>query len=417
MPIFKKICFVSICAFVLGFTPYQTLGKSLLTIEQAVQEALNKNPHLKAKEANVEASKARIGQARSLDDPVLGVQFYDVPINTLDINRGMETNYSITQKLPFPSKLITKGTLAKKNYLMEQKALETEKIDILVQTEHAFHDLYLLEKSLQINQELQSVFKRFEASEEARYETGNKTSQNFLKARLELEKLQTEALLFQAKQIQTQATLNILRDRRPGEEIYLAELPREDHPLPSYETLEKEVLERHPELKMARLQKEASKANVSLMRQEAVIPDLQAGFTYNQRFGQVDAWTAEAMVNIPFVWGKNRKALKEALARRQASEEEFLNIQNEKLSMLKEAYAKLESAKQSEELYRKKVLPSAALALKSAEAAYETGKEDFLTLLDAARSFKEAKLGALEAFVDYHRAMTHLKLASGLEVL
>ncbi|OGQ05880.1 MAG: hypothetical protein A2W61_07870 [Deltaproteobacteria bacterium RIFCSPLOWO2_01_44_7] len=406
-----RFFFITVCLVILSLS--SVAWGETLTIEGAVSQALGENPQLKAKESMLDAAKARIGIARSLEDPMIGVEFYDVPINTTDIKQGMETNYSIIQKIPFPSKLITQGTVAKKMYEAEKSSYEMGRIDIIVQTEHAFHELYFLERSFKINQELQGLFRKLVASEEGRYTTGDKTSQDFLKAKVELDKLQSEAALLEAKKIQAKAMLNILRHRNPGEEINLAELPRHDHPFPSYEEFEKKVLEGHPELKAAQSSVEAQKANLSLARQQAVLPDIQARFTYAQRPNLIDAWTAEGMINIPFFWGKNRKVIKEAQAMKKVAENELLNVQNERLATIKETYARFESSKKSYDLFRGKVLSHATLALKSSEATYETGKEDFLSLIDSARGFKEAKLGTLEAFVEYHKAITHLKLAVG----
>lgn len=412
MYFFRKNFFLLLVYSLLSLS-WPLKANKLLTLSQAVREALEANPQLKSMEASVEAAKVKVGIARSLEEPMAGVEFEEVPTRTTDITQGMMTNYEISQKLPFPSKLVTQGKVAKKSYLAQKSFYAAGKINLQVETEHAFHHLYLLERTLRVNKELQGLFQKLSGSEKAKYQTGNNTSQNFLKASVELEKLKSEAELLEARRIEALTQLNILRNKDPKEEIYLAELPQHLKPVPDYDILEKRLFEKNPELAAGQFQVEASKANVSLARQEAWIPDLQAKFAYNQRYGREDAWTAGAMINIPFLWGKKRKEVKEAKAMRQAEEYAFNNLQNESLAMLKQAYAQFESVKRSHELFQQKILPNAQLALKSAEAAYQTGKDDFLSLMDAARGFKEVKLSALEAFVDYHKAASHLKMAVG----
>lgn len=388
-----------------------------LTIDEAVSQALKENRSLKAKEASVAAAKATIGIARSLDDPMAGVQFYDVPINTTDVKQGMETNYSISQTFPFPSKLILQGKVAKKSWLAEKSDYETKRLEIIVKTEHAFHELYQIEKTLRINEELQGLFAKLSASEEGKYTAGDKNSVDFLKSKIELDKLQSESALLSAKEVEARAMLNILRNRDPGEEVALAELPDFHHSSSSYEEIERQVLDKHPELKASQYNLEASKANLTLAKQNNFLPNFQTKFSYAQRFGQQDAWTAEGAVTLPFLWGKNRKMLKEARALKNRSEQEFLNVKNERLAHLRQATAEMESRQKSYDLFRSQVVPHATIAFQSAKAVYESGKSDFLSLIDSARSFKEARLGALDAFVGYHRAMTHLKEATGEENL
>lgn len=405
------ICF-AIFSALLGFG-VKTFGEEVLTIDEAVSQALQENAQLQAKEANVEAYKARVFVAKSLEDPKVGVEFYQVPMNTADVTQGMDVDYSFIQTIPFPGKLSSKKKAAENEYFSQKSSLDGRRIVLVAQTEHAFHELYWVEHSIAVNRELQSLWRKFSASEGSRYTTGDQTSRDFLKAKVELDKLQGEAALLEAKRIQAQAMLNILRHRDPSLPVRLAELPQHNHPFPSYAELERKVLENHPELKAAQYHVAAQRANVSLTKREALLPDLELKATYVQRFGQIDAWGAEAMINIPFLWGKNRRRTQEAEALKKMSEQERLSVQDEKLAAVKESYANWESSKKVWELYRAQILPHATIAMKAAEAAYETGKDDFLNLVDTARQFREAKLGWLEAWVNYHKAITHLKMAVG----
>ncbi|MDO8528016.1 MAG: TolC family protein [Deltaproteobacteria bacterium] len=400
------------CLILLGAS-LPAFGEKPLTIDEAVAEALGENPKLKSEKAQVDAYQARIGVAKSLDDPMVGVEFYDVPMNTTDPTKGNEINYSFVQKIPFPGKLATQGKMAQNLYQAQRSTYDAKMLETQVNTEHAYHDLYFIDGSLRINKELQALWRKLVASEEGRYTTSAKSSRNFLKTKVELDKLQSEGALLEAKRIRDQATLNILRHKNPGDPILLAELPTHEHPYPTYEEFEKIVFEKHPELKVAQHLAEASKNNASLAKRQTALPDLELRGTYVQRFGQIDAWTTEARINIPFLWGKTRKQLKEAKAMSRASEQEYISVKDERLADLKQSYAQLESAKKSYALYRTKILPYSTMSLKSSEAAYETGTIDFINFIDSAREFKEAKQGGLEAFVEYQKAITHLKEAAG----
>ena len=403
--------------FCLGLSLFSVpiFAGELLTLDEAVSQALQENPGFKAEQAKTEAYKARIGVAKSLDDPMVGVEFYDVPISTRDVTQGMETNYSLIQKIPFPGKLKSKGKVAENEYLARRSLLDATKLDLIMQTEHAFHDLYYAQQARIINKALRSLWKKLVASEEARYETGKNSSQNLAKAKIELDKLESEAALLEAKEIQEEAKLNVLRHRDPSESVHLASLPETSHLVPSYETFEKVLLKKHPEIKAVDFELASQKANVSSARKELALPDFQTRFTYAQRYGLEDAWTGEVMLNIPFFWSKNRKALKEAKAMERAMEQEKLAVKDDKLGMLKETYARYQSSKKIVALFRVKILPHAKIALQSAQAAYQIGDEDFLSLVDTARQLKESKLGFLEALVAYHRSITDLKSALGVD--
>ncbi len=411
MFLFRKIIF-ALCIVHLVM-PMAAWGDEPLTLDQAVVEALQENPALKAKEANANAAKAQIGVAKSLDDPMVGVEFYQVPLNTVAVDQAMDINYSVIQKFPFPGKRGAKKKAAESEFRSELSGYDAKKLATQVQTEHAFHELYLADKSLKLIRELKILFANLAASEGARYTTEKKTSQDFLKSKSEKERLESEAALLDAERSKAEAMLNILRHKNPNEPVAIADLPRHEHPFPNYEAFEEQVLKRHPELKMAQNKLAASESNTSFAKREASLPDIQIRGTYVQRFGQIDAWTAEAMINIPFLWEKNRKSLEEARAKEHQAKQELLSQQDQRLAALKEAYARFESNKKSYAIYKTKVLPNLSIAMKAAQSAYETGNTSFIDFIDTAREYKKAQLETLKAFVDYHSAISDLKYAVG----
>ena len=98
---------------------------------------------------------------------------------------------------------------------------------------------------------------------------------------------------------------------------------------------------------------------------------------------------------------------------KKVAERQMESVRDDQLALLKTSYADWESRKKSHQIFRGRVLPHATLAFQSARSVYETSHGDFMSLIDAARTLKEAKLGALEALVEVHKSITHLKGAIG----
>src|SRR5262245_27713578 len=84
----------------------------VLTLDEAVNEVLAANQDIVAAQSRTEAAKARIPQAKALDDPEVGVMFEDVPFGE-GLKAGEEINYRLAQKLPFPGKRHTRGQAAR----------------------------------------------------------------------------------------------------------------------------------------------------------------------------------------------------------------------------------------------------------------------------------------------------------------
>src|SRR3989338_6579481 len=98
-----------------------------------------------------------------------------------------------------------------------------------------------------------------------------------------------------------------------------------------------------------------------------------------------------------------------------ASRQTMIATQDQLLARLQDAYAHWKASQTQFDLYRRQILPQAAMAMKSAEASYETGRGEFMNFVDTARQFKKSKLGELTARVEYHKSLTHLKEAIGKE--
>jgi outer membrane protein TolC len=76
----------------------------------------------------------------------------------------------------------------------------------------------------------------------------------------------------------------------------------------------------------------------------------------------------------------------------------------------------LESARQTEHLMRFSLMPQADLTWRAALAAYENGKADFATLLDALRQVRQASQSQLKAQVDAQLRLAEIEKLVGEEL-
>ena len=75
-----------------------------------ITEALRSNPEILADRMAVEAARARIVQARSLDDPELSFESWSIPLNQpTNVNQADNHMVNLRQRFPFPGKLRLRG--------------------------------------------------------------------------------------------------------------------------------------------------------------------------------------------------------------------------------------------------------------------------------------------------------------------
>jgi outer membrane protein TolC len=86
------------------------------------------------------------------------------------------------------------------------------------------------------------------------------------------------------------------------------------------------------------------------------------------------------------------------------------------LRELGESQAKVEGARRSLVLYREGLLSQAELSFRSAMAAYQTGRVEFVSLLEAQRALREARMGYYKATVGYMQNLADLERVIGRDL-
>lgn len=385
-----------IFAVVLLLWPAGVGAADVLTLENAVQEVLAANQDVRAAGFRVDAAKARIPQAKSLDDPMVGVTFEDVPLNTADITKGEEINYRIEQKLPFPGKRHVRGKAARFDAEAVSENSRGRVQDILLDLKTTYYDVYRLERSLAVNRETQALLRQFLGSTEEAYAAGKTTADAPLKAQVELSQLQNEEILMDQEHQTHMAHLKALLNREDhhGEPKLPSQLswPRLNATLDEVEAM---AAESRPELGALRALEKRDAAKVTSAKQ-SLIPDFAFAFEYNQVPNAIDHWTGTAAVNVPIYFGKNKGQIREAKASLKATQAEHQSLEVHTRHEIEQAFSAVKAAQKIVGSYQSKILPQAKTTLEASRLAYASSKVDFLTLVDAARTYKDLQMSFYE---------------------
>jgi outer membrane protein TolC len=86
------------------------------------------------------------------------------------------------------------------------------------------------------------------------------------------------------------------------------------------------------------------------------------------------------------------------------------------LRELGESQAKLEAARRSVALFREGLLSQAELSFSAAMAAYQTGRVEFVSLLEAQRALRDARMGYFKTLASLMQNLADLERAVGKEL-
>lgn len=384
---------IILLVFSSSFFPAPSFAEGkVLTLEEAVSEVLASNPAIRAAHYRTDAAKARIPQAKALDDPMVGVEFYNVPIDTIDVTRSEDIDYMIQQDVPFPGKRHTRGKVAR----FEAKAVLAqtggEVRDVLLDLKRTYYDLYRLDRLLGVNRENQRLFRQLLGSAETGYATG-KTSADFsLKTQVELSQLKNEEILLKQERITHMAHLKAILNRSSHEEIQIERKLKWPRLKEDLDEITEIALKTRPELAGLKALEQRDRTSVTVAKQ-SFLPDFSLQFAYKQQpGGRQDVWSGKTMINLPIFFGKKKAMVDEAKASLKATEAEYQSMTVHTHHDIEQAFTAFRAAEELVASYRNGILPQAKTTLEVAQTSYASGKVDFSTLIDAARTYKDLQM-------------------------
>ncbi len=390
-----------------------------LSLKELITEALQNNPGLKAADQRIEAAKTRISQERwALPDPMAGVNVAGRPRNPANFTDYRDIEYMVEQEIPNPLKLWTRGKVAARERDMIEASYLGQERKLIADLKSAYYDLFMIERSIEVNRENKELVGQFLKSAEARYSVGKATQSDVLKAQVELSKLTNELVtLGQMKQTAI-ARINALLNRPTRSELGTTVFkidPRSNKF--EWDSLEKLTLKDNPDLLEVQASVKRQEASLRLARFE-YLPDFMVRSENRQIKGEgFQEYDAFLGVTIP-LWGfkKQRNQVKEAKALLEESHANFQQMKNAVLFEVQDALVRVESNQRLVALYETSVLPQARQSLKSAVAGYESDRNDFLSLIDAQRNLKTFQLEYYDSVVKLEQSFADLERAVGTDL-
>jgi len=392
-----------------------------LKLDELISEALQNNPQLRAARNQTAAARTRVNQASSWDAPQVGVEFFQSPIRVFPnpLKDQMEVDYYIQQMVPFPGKLSAMGDAAESSAKMVEQGYRELERKVLRDLKSNYYELYLVQRKIQINAENQELMRRFVDIASKQYEVGMGKQQDILRAQTELSTLVNGGLNLQKEKQVIESMLNTILSRSPNEPLgYVADIEA-DVPRWTLEQLRPLALESRAELKAMSFNIDMNKAELSLSKRE-YYPDLMTRVMYkDMAMTSNDFWSVMIGVSIPLApWSSERYTSKveEDELNVKKAEDEYASMRNMTLFEVQDALVKVQTNQNLVLLYKNTVIPQAEQTLQSTIAAYQTGKTEFLMLIDAYRMVLMSKLDYHMSVMSYMASQAALEQAVGMNI-
>jgi len=419
----KIIALIIICVFcsnIIYAEPQvvEANGHSPLQLEPLISEAKSNNPDILSAKKNWDSSLARVPQAKSLDNPTVGVKFEKIPGGTLKFDKTMPVDrmLSVEQMFPLFGKLPLKGKIAVVESQMAAAEYKNKELEVTSDVKNAYYDLFMNYKETQLKEQSLDLLEGIANTARAKYSTGIVTQEELFKLNLEIAKLSNEIQNLKEARRAKETRLNTLLNRNPEASMGAPQLDESINFNADAESFYRLTIENKPELLLFSYAIEKNRFAKSLA-QRGLFPDMLAGIVQRGiASGGLGPWDLMMSFSVPlWFWTKQKYEIKEAVANLEGAEAAYHAMKNKALAETRRLIANVEMAKNKINLYKTNMIPILESSISVSLASFASGKSDFMMLLDSQRMLVETKMEYYKALVEYNMNLADLERQVGME--
>jgi outer membrane protein TolC len=395
----------------------------ILTPERAVAIALEDNPSLAQIKARAEAMAAIPSQEGTLPDPTINFGALNLPTAYgLNLHKEDMTMLAvgINQSIPFPGKLALREKAATLEAEAAVNTVEEARLLLARDVTIRWWQLVSIDYSLLIIADTEQLLKQLVAIANNQYRVGEGLQQDVLTALLEQAKLAKEKAQHVGMHDAEIARLNALLNQAADSII---RLPNDlDTQLPDIQSTT-DLQESRPLLAEKMKAIEVAQTRLELAKKD-YYPDFSLGTAYASRQNapngqsRSDFASIELSMTLPiYTDRKQAKAVdqrqSELLKERYALDDARREIQTE----ISASLALYRGSREQFELLKNNMLPLAQQNVGVSLTAYQVGKTDFQSVIQAKNAWYDYQIQYWRALADAHQALAQLKAAVGRDTL
>lgn len=374
-----------------------------VSLEPMLALAKANNPEYASMRFEAQAAAERVTSAGALPDPKLRVELMDLTKQDTsslalwpsDVD---STRYTLMQDLPWFGKRDLKRNIAAFETDAVTAKLNATWTDLASKIKNLHALRYYHHGNQKLVRDMLALMVQLEKVTQVRYANGLAAQQDVIRAQIEQTNVRMELAALDNEGAQMDARLNALLGRPAA--APLAD-PASWRALPPADKLEVLALQERLRASNPALFEQASRTRVAEAARDLAYknryPDFNVGVSATQMQSRVNEWGVMVEMNIPLQQASRRAQERESEAMLSAARARQDALANQLLAELVDNVAGINAAGKTGMLAATSLLPHAELTFSAALVAYENGKVDFATLLDAQRQIRLAKQSQLKS--------------------
>ncbi len=417
-----------------------------LTLQEAVDLALSRNPEVLVAQEQLAEVKGKIKEVRSGAFPQISAdafalrmrdpsflnsssfdkvppEFKDalvpVPYNLYDLG------LVVKQPIYTAGKVRTAVRLAEETRQEKMAALESVRQRVSFKVFQAFHDLLLTEENLTVVRETNEQRRKHLEQARVRFSNGVATEIDVLRSEVNLANTEPELIRAQNRVKLARSALNnlIVTDLEAPTQV-AGRLEYRPWPAPDLVQLQDRAMESRPEIMVARRQLQEARHMLALANAENKLSiDAEGRFGYvvrdtkNLFSNEFSRWTMIVNFRLP-VYDSGRKAglVSQGLSRVRAAEQGLAQLERNVRLEIKSAFEDMQSSAKAIAAARLNVT-QAEKVLTMMQSNYQHGAATTLDVVDSQTALTMARNAQISATYEYEIAKARVRLAAGSPIL
>jgi outer membrane protein TolC len=418
LSVFRQTLLVIVCLCALGLLPTPARGQSATPavedplLQALIDEALARNPDLRAAQSAISAAQTATARARALPDPMVSMTYTNdgwapslgsMPMTTL--------GFMVSQPLPYSGKRDLRAALATSQARQYEPALARARLALEGAVRRAYYGLLLARERQALTDEQRDLLRQIETVARARYAVGQGAQPDVLRVQTEVTRIEQRVIEQAAEAEVRLAEINRLLARPLDTPIETAARLA----LAPLGGSAAEVIEQartaSPELRGAALAIETSSAAAAVARRD-LKPDFSVQAGYMNRGGLDAMWLAGVGISWPFSKKARESTIAEAEIRAKGGSHIIESMGLQLAYKTRERYTRARALEKLVALYDGGIIPQDQMTVEATLTSYQTGKVPFVSVLEAMTALYADRWARAGLVADHARLLAGLREAS-----
>jgi cobalt-zinc-cadmium efflux system outer membrane protein len=395
----------------------QTQGPVKITLDDAIQLALQHNHTLLAERTTIQQNQAQEITANLRPNPVLLGDAQFIPIfqpndfNSTYVDNVAQFDLGLSYLFERGQKRQHRLQAAKDQTAVTQSTVADNERTLTFQVATLFTNAQLAESTLELAQDDLKSFQNTVDISKERYRAGDISDDDYLKIKLQLLQFQTDVSQAKLARVQALSDLRQLLGYESVSRDYDVAGTFDYVPLNAQlEDLQMKALASRPDLRAAQQGVTAANSQYALAKANGKRDvTAQANYTHVSAANSVSLF---GQIQIP-IFDRNQGEIARTQYAISQADEQAKAANGQVLTDVEDAYSGLQTNNEVIQLYRSGYLDDAQMDRDISEYAYKRGAASLLDFLDAERSYRATELAYRQALAAYLLSLEQLREAVG----